>query len=546
MIRRKDLYTSLSDSAFRQPEKIALVEAGTGRKVTYAELLMKVDRAADMFWEHGIRKGDRVAVVHRNSIDVVVANYGLYKIGAICIPMNFMVTKQEEIQFILNNAGAKAIVTQQEFIRHYLKAQPELPDLKYIFSTDTIPETAQDKPFVQLFWDQIEKSTFHEATAGACAREEDDAFILYTSGTTGQPKGAMVTHGNLASNVISCAQIFKINDDDVFLCLLPMFHSFAWTTCVVIPLYLNLKVVIVANVMPATTWLSAMGSENVTLILAVPQILAVLSKEAKGLKQLYLRFWPFKHVRFAVSGAAPLTQEIKDRFEEKIGVKILEGYGLTETSPVVSVNTEELQKIKSVGPAIPAVSTIVLDEDGNEVPRNCEGELCVKGPNVFRGYFGNPQATKDAFTKDGWFKTGDIVAIDDDGFIFIKDRKKDMIIIKGLKVFSAQVEAIINSCPGIAENAIIGVPDGKGGEFVKCYAVKTEGATLTDNDFRKFLKLNLDNYKRPRDFEFVEKLPKNALNKVLKRKLREEAVAKIKEQLAAAAAAGKPAETEAE
>lgn len=530
MIRRKDLYTSLSDSAYRFPQKVALVEAATGKKVTYLELLMQVDRAADMFWEHGIRKGDRVGIAHRNSIDVVVANYGLYKIGAVCIPMNFMVTKQEEIQFILNNSGAKAVVTQGEFIRHYLKAQPALPDLKYIFSTDTIPESAADKPFVQKFWEQIDKSTYHDETAGPCARTEDDAFILYTSGTTGLPKGAMITHGNLASNVISCAQIFKINDDDCFLCLLPMFHSFAWTTCVVIPLYLNLKVVIVANVMPAKTWLSAMGSEKVTLILAVPQILAVLSKEAKGFKRLYLQFWPFKNVRFAVSGAAPLTQEIKDRFEQKIGVKILEGYGLTETSPVVSVNTEELQKIKSVGPAIPAVSTLVVDDEGNEVPRNCEGELCVKGPNVFRGYFGNPQATKDAFTEDGWFKTGDIVSIDDDGFIFIKDRKKDMIIIKGLKVFSAQVEAIINSCPGIEESAIIGVPDGKGGEFIKCYAVKQDGAELTDDQFRKFLKQNLDNYKRPRDFEFVEELPKNSLRKVLKRKLREDAVAKMKQR----------------
>lgn len=530
MIRRKDLYTSLSDSAYRFPQKVALVEASTGKKVTYLELLMQVDRAADMFWEHGIRKGDRVGIAHRNSIDVVVANYGLYKIGAVCIPMNFMVTKQEEIQFILNNSGAKAVVTQGEFIRHYLKAQPALPDLKYIFSTDTIPESAADKSFVQKFWEQINKSTYHDETAGPCARTEDDAFILYTSGTTGQPKGAMITHGNLASNVISCAQIFKINDDDCFLCLLPMFHSFAWTTCVVIPLYLNLKVVIVANVMPAKTWLSAMGSEKVTLILAVPQILAVLSKEAKGFKRLYLQFWPFKNVRFAVSGAAPLTQEIKDRFEQKIGVKILEGYGLTETSPVVSVNTEELQKIKSVGPAIPAVSTLVVDDEGHEVPRNCEGELCVKGPNVFRGYFGNPQATKDAFTEDGWFKTGDIVAIDDDGFIFIKDRKKDMIIIKGLKVFSAQVEAIINSCPGIEESAIIGVPDGKGGEFIKCYAVKQDGAELTDDQFRKFLKQNLDNYKRPRDFEFVEELPKNSLRKVLKRKLREDAVAKMKQR----------------
>ena len=532
MIRRKDLYTALADSAFRFPDKVALVEAGTKRSVTYTELLMKVDRAADMFFEHGIRKGDRVAVAHRNSIDTVVANFGLYKLGAVCIPMNFMVTKPEELEFILKDAGAKAVVTQAEFIRHYIKVLPDLPDIKYIFSTDEIPSSAQGNPAVFKFWDEVEKSTFHEETSNPCAGLEDLAFILYTSGTTGLPKGAMLTHGNLASNVISCAQIFKITDDDVFLCLLPMFHSFAWTTCVVIPLYLNLKVVIVANIMPASHWLSAMGSEKVTLILAVPQIYAVLSKEAKGFKRLYLQFWPFKNVRFAVSGAAPLTQEIKDRFEKKIGVPILEGYGLTETSPVVSVNTEELQKIKSVGPALPAVSVIVLDDDGKELPRNQEGELCIKGPNVFKGYLNNPKATQNAFTPDGWFKTGDICVIDDDGFIFIKDRKKDMIIIKGLKVFSAQVEAVICENPAIEECAIIGVPDGRGGEFVKCYAVKKEGAELTDEQFRKFLKQHLDTYKRPRDFEFVKELPKNALKKVLKRELRKDAIAKLAERQA--------------
>ena len=527
MIRRKDLYTALADSAFRFPDKIALVEAGTEKQISYHELLMQVDRAADMFFEHGIRKGDRVAVAHRNAIDTVVANFGLYKLGAVCIPMNFMVTKPEEIEYILNNAGAKAVVTQAEFIRHYVKCLPNLPEVQYVFSTDEIPSSVAGDPKLQLFWQEIEKSTVHEETSSACAGLDDLAFILYTSGTTGQPKGAMLTHGNLASNVISCAQIFKITDDDCFLCLLPMFHSFAWTTCVVIPMYLNLKVVIVANVMPASKWLGAMGSEKVTVILAVPQIYAVLSKEAKGLKRIYLRFWPFKSVRFGVSGAAPLTQEIKDRFEQKIGVPILEGYGLTETSPVVSVNTEELQKIKSVGPAIPAVNTIVLDDDGNEVPRNHEGELCVKGPNVFRGYWGNETATRDAFTEDGWFKTGDIVEVDDDGFIFIKDRKKDMIIIKGLKVFSAQVEAVICEHPGIEECAIIGVPDGRGGEFVKLYAVKKEGAEIDTNEFRKFLKTHLDAYKRPRDFEFVDELPKNALRKVLKRELRKDAVAKL-------------------
>ena len=537
MIRRKDLYTSLADSAFRFPDRIALVEAGSGKKVSYHELLMQVDRAADMFFEHGIRKGDRVGIVHRNAIDTVVANYGLYKLGAVSIPINFMVTKQEEIQFILNNAGAKAVVTQAEFLRHYVKAAPATPTVNYIFTTDEIPSSAAGCDKVQLFWEQIEKSTFHDETAAPQAELDDLAFILYTSGTTGLPKGAMISHGNLASNVISCAQIFKINDNDVFLCLLPMFHSFAWTTCVVIPLYLGLKVVVVANVMPASKWLGAMGSENVTLMLAVPQIYAVLSKEAKGLKQLYLRYWPIKNIRFCVSGAAPLTQEIKDRFEQKFNVPILEGYGLTETSPVVSVNTEELQKIKSVGPAIPAVSTIVVDDNGNEVPRNHEGELCVKGPNVFRGYWGNETASRDAFTEDGWFKTGDIVEVDDDGFIFIKDRKKDMIIIKGLKVFSAQVEAIICEHPAIEECAIIGVPDGRGGEFIKLYAVKKEGAELNEKEFRMFLKTHLDNYKRPRDFEFLEELPKNALRKVLKRELRKDAVAKLAARTAAAPAA---------
>jgi len=536
MIRRKDLYTSLADSAFRFPDRVALVEANTGKKVSYHELLMQVDRAADMFFEHGIRKGDRVGIVHRNSIDTVVANYGLYKLGAVSIPINFMVTKQEEIQFILNNAQAKAVVTQAEFLRHYVKALPDTPSVQYLFTTDEIPSSAAGCDKVQFFWKELEKSTVHDETASPQAGLEDLAFILYTSGTTGLPKGAMISHGNLASNVISCAQIFKINDDDVFLCLLPMFHSFAWTTCVVIPLYLGLKVVIVANVMPASKWLGAMGAEGVTLMLAVPQIYAVLSKEAKGLKRLYLRFWPFKNVRFCVSGAAPLTQEIKDRFEQKFSVTILEGYGLTETSPVVSVNTEELQKIKSVGPAIPAVSTIVLDEDGHEVPRNHEGELCVKGPNVFRGYWGNEQASKDAFTKDGWFKTGDIVEVDDDGFIFIKDRKKDMIIIKGLKVFSAQVEAIICEHPAVAECAIIGVPDGRGGEFIKLYAVKREDVDLNEKEFRMFLKTHLDNYKRPRDFEFVEKLPKNALQKVLKRELRKDAVAKLAARVASSCA----------
>ena len=206
-----------------------------------------------------------------------------------------------------------------------------------------------------------------------------------------------------------------------------------------------------------------------------------------------------------------------------------------ETSPVVSVNTEENRKGGSVGINLPYVNVKIIDDNGKELGRNEEGEICVKGENVFKGYYNNPAATAEVFDSEGWFKTGDIGVVDDEGFIFIRDRKKDMIIIKGLKVFSAQVEHVINDYPGIEECAVIGVPDGHGGEIIKLYAVKRKGYDFDEADFRKYLKNNLDNYKRPREVEFRDSLPKNSLRKILKKDLRKEAVEKMKERLAAMA-----------
>jgi long-chain acyl-CoA synthetase len=291
---------------------------------------------------------------------------------------------------------------------------------------------------------------------------------------------------------------------------------------------LGIKVVIVANITPASAWLHLMGREKVTLMVAVPQLFGVLAKEAKGFKRLYLQYWAFRKVRFCVSGAAPLNREVQKHFEEQLDVPLLEGYGLTETSPVLSVNTEHTRKAGSVGINLPYVKIKILDDEGNEIPRNVEGEICVKGENVTRGYFNNPEATAEVFDKNGWLRTGDIGIIDDEGFIFIRDRKKDMIIIKGLKVFSAQVEAVINEYPSIEECAVVGVPDGRGDEFIKLYAVKKKGVDFDEADFRKFLKTKLDNYKRPRDVEFLEELPKNSLRKILKKDLRKDAVEKYK------------------
>ncbi len=536
MIKYTNLYNVLAESAYKKPEAPAIISGG--KTWSYHELLMSVDRASDMLWQHGIRATDKVALALRNGVEVIITNFALYKIGAVGVPINFMISKAEEIKFILNDSKAKAVVTQAEFLRHYAKVKKDLPSLKYIFSTDEISSSVKElnDPNIKLFWPAIEESKFNPQTLSVKPAADDVAMILYTSGTTGMPKGVMLTHNNILSDVHSVVICFKITDEDSMLCILPMFHTLAWTANVIAPLKLGLKVVVMANITPASAWLHLMGKEKITIMTAVPQLYSVLSKEAKGLKRLYLQYWAFRKVRFCISGAAPLSQETKDHFEKQLGLPILEGYGLTETSPVVSVNTEENRKAGSVGINLPYVNVKIVDDNGKELGRNEEGEICVKGENVFKGYYNNPAATAEVFDSDGWFKTGDIGVVDDEGFIFIRDRKKDMIIIKGLKVFSAQVEHVINDYPGIEECAVIGVPDGHGGEIIKLYAVKRKGYAFDEADFRKYLKNNLDNYKRPREVEFRESLPKNSLRKILKKDLRKEAVEKMKERLASMSA----------
>ena len=536
MIKYTNLYSVLASSAYKKPEATAIIAAG--QTWSYHKLLMSVDRASDMLWQHGVRANDKVALAMRNSVEVVITNFALYKIGAVGVPINFMISKAEEIKFILKDCKAKAVVTQAEFLRHYANVKKDLPDLKYIFSTDEISSSvkALNDPDIKLFWPAIEESKFNPQTLSCKPAADDVAMLLYTSGTTGMPKGVMLTHNNILSDVHSVVICFKITDEDSMLCILPMFHTLAWTANVITPLSLGLKIVIMANITPASAWLHLMGKEKVTIMTAVPQLYSVLSKEAKGLKRLYLQYWAFRKVRFCISGAAPLSQETKDHFEQQLGLPILEGYGLTETSPIVSVNTEEHRKAGSVGINLPYINVKIVDDNGKELGRNEEGEICVKGENVFKGYYNNPAATAEAFDSDGWFKTGDIGVVDDEGFIFIRDRKKDMIIIKGLKVFSAQVEHVINDYPGIEECAVIGVPDGHGGEIIKLYAVKRKGYDFDEADFRKYLKNNLDNYKRPREVEFRDSLPKNSLRKILKKDLRKEAVEKMKERLAAMSA----------
>ena len=512
MTQPKDLYSWLAKTADTDPEHTAFIN--NDKPISYHELLYSVDRAADMFWQSGVRKQDAVAIVLRNSIEFIIAWFALAKIGAVAVPINYMVSKEDEIMYILDNAKCKGVVTAKEFITSYKNVKSRLNSLKFLMSVDF---TGQDD--IIDFWHYLRHAHYHPQTQKAEADEHDVVSILYTSGTTGHPKGVLLTHHNLIENAKASIQAMEPVKKDVFMALLPMFHTFSWTGNVVIPIIMGSKTFIVKSITPPKPWLQAMGREGVTIVIAVPQIYSVLAKEAKGLKKLFLKFWSMRRVRMCLSGAAPLNHSIKSHFEKVFGLHILEGYGLTETSPIVTVTHPKARKHGSVGRAVPGVKIRIIVENGRHLNHGSEGEICVWGPNITGGYHENPSATKELFTEDGWLKTGDIGVLDSDGFLFIRDRKKDMVIVKGLKVFPAQVEQVIVSHPKVQEAAVIGIPDGSGNETMKCFCVPKKDIALDKAEIMQFIRSSMDAYKRPREVEIVSALPKNTMQKVLKREL---------------------------
>jgi long-chain acyl-CoA synthetase len=512
MTEPKDLYSCLAKTAERHPEETAFVTGD--KRMSWHEVLFSVDRAADMFWQLGLRRGDRAAIVLRNSPEFVISYFAMAKIGAVAVPINFMVSKADEISFILKNSSCKGVVTEKEFVKNYLAVKKTLPGFKFLVSADFCGVDG-----VTDFWHYLKHSHYHPQTQKSVADEHDTVCILYTSGTTGNPKGVLLSHHNIIENAKAGIAHMEPTKKDVFMALLPMFHTFSWTGNVIVPVLLGCKTLIVKSITPPKLWLQAMGREGVTIMIAVPQIYGVLSKEARGLKKFFLKFWSLRKTRLCLSGAAPLSHTVKQQFDKTFGIPILEGYGLTETSPVVTITPPRSKKHGSVGRPVPGVKVKILDEQGRELKHGEEGEIAVMGPNITRGYHENDQATRELFTQDGWLKTGDIGVLDEDGFLFIRDRKKDMVIVKGLKVFPAQIEHMIHAHPKVQECAVIGIPDGSGNETMKCFCVAKQDVQLDKAEIVQFIKANFDAYKRPREVEIVNSLPKNTMQKVLKREL---------------------------
>ncbi len=482
---------------------------------SYRRLGEAVERCAAGLHALGIRRGDAFGFVVRNGPEFVILFFALCRLGAVAVPVNFL-EKGERLGFIFADAGVKGCLTSREFLKNVLEAQRRAPALKHIFLKDS---GGPHPGFEELL-----------AAPTAAATDSDlgaDALVLliYTAGTTGLPKGVMLTHGNFLANIESCRQAIEINERDVFMCLLPMFHSFSWTVNVLLPIRLGASIVVMETLLPFEPVLKAIWDRKVTVFCGAPPIFAALTQKIRGLKALAVRF--VNPVRVAVSGAAALPGKVLEDFEHAFHIPLIEGYGLTEASPVVSVNPlHRERKAGTVGLPLPGVQVRILDDAERPQTIGEVGEICVKGANVTAGYYKRSEETCAAFTADGWLKTGDLGRLDADGYLTVVDRKKDLIIVKGLNVYPIEIENVLAGHPDVEEAAVLGLPDDTGDETILAFVVPRKGKTLDAPALLGLCREKLAPYKVPKEVEIRSEFPKNAIGKILKKDLRGEAAAR--------------------
>jgi len=471
-------------------DKIALIEKN--RKFSYSQLQTKVTQFRDYLHAQGVRVGDNVALFAKNSANFIFSYMAITSLGGVVVPLNIMLTPRE-MSFILNDARVKHLVTDKELQLAQSDGLALLPV----------------QLFIPKIHEELEQSQFPEAPP-VSIQESDPCVILYTSGTTGRPKGALLSHSNLVSNAWGFSEMIQACADDNILCVLPMFHSFAWTCCVTTALFNGAAITIVESFLPKDV-IATIRDQAVTVVAGVPAMYGFYASLAKPSD--------LTGVRLFISGGASLPLEIINIFYEKTQQRVVEGYGLSESSPAVSFNPLDATKPGSIGLPIPGVKVRIVDEQGKDLAPGEIGELIVQGPNMMSEYFGLPEESAEAL-RDGWLYTGDLAYKDEQGYLFIVDRKKDMVIVSGLNVYPREVEEVLYQYPDVKEAAVIGVPDKKRGEIVRAFVVINEGMTLNKRDLMRFLKSNLASYKMPREIIEIESLPKNATGKILKKELK--------------------------
>ena len=505
----------LSRTASEHPGRTALIFGG--RRMSYRDLEDKAVRLASGLSSLGVRAGDRVALLMGNSPEFVVAYFGVAKAGAAVVPMNTFLAAPE-LAFILRHSGCLVLVTGPEFSGLMPALREGAPGLKHVVTAGgagVAGRAGRPLPGAIEMEDLMREGASASPIEGV-GSEGDPAAVLYTSGTTGRPKGAVLTHGNLLSNAGALALSFRVTKRDRFLLFLPMFHAFSFLVCLLVPISTGASVIILPSIKPFSKVLKAVVFGRASFFVAIPQVYNILAM--KSFPKLLMRLLP---LRLCVCGAAPLPAETLTRFAERFPFPLIEGYGLTEASPVVSCNPlSGKRKPGSAGLPIPGVTVRVVDESGSGLPAGEVGEIVVSGPNVMQGYLNDDAATRDAI-RDGWLYTGDMGMLDREGYIYIVDRKKDLILVHGMNVYPREVEEVLYRHPAVAEAAVVGIPDEHMGEMPKAFITLKEGGRLTEKEVREYLKGRLASYKIPRRVEFLDKMPMTRTGKVLKRELRE-------------------------
>jgi long-chain acyl-CoA synthetase len=521
-----NLSSLLEGSAQAYPDRTAVVLGET--RLTYAQVDAAANQVANLLVSRGIEPGDKVALSCPNLPYFPIVYYGILKAGATVVPLNVLL-KGREVAYHLDDSDAKAYFCFQ--------GTPELPigaeghagfeqtdSCEHFFLITADPAAASPIEGTETLGQAMQGQSPNFETREVDG--DDTAVILYTSGTTGQPKGAELMHRNMISNAMASDALFGADADhpDTLLCVLPLFHSFGQTVIQNAGFAFGGTVVLLPR-FEAGPALELMDKEGVTFFAGVPTmywgLLGALDDSGVDVKKLA------DTMRVAAAGGSALPVEVHKEFERRFGVTILEGYGLSETSPVASFSVwGEPARVGSIGKPIPGVEMKLINpepgvredlEDGED-PEHMVGEIAIKGPNIMKGYYGRPDATAEAIV-DGWFRSGDLGRKDVDGWYYIVDRSKDMIIRGGYNVYPREIEEVLLTHPDVSLAAVIGVPHESHGEEIKAVVIRKDGATVTEDELVAWGKEQMAGYKYPRIVEFVDTMPMTATGKILKREL---------------------------
>lgn len=510
-----NLVEQIRQQAFEQPEKTAYYFKG--EKTSYAELEHTVGCFAAALQDMGVQKGDHVALLLGNTPHFIISLYATMKIGATAIPINPIYTP-DEISYIIQNGDVKVVVALDMLlplvevgvkvftqVEKYIICETT-PDIgeKYTVLSDGVKEKAK------LFTHVLAGSS--KTVEPVAVHTDDTAVILYTSGTTGHPKGAMLTHGNLYSNARDVGNYLQMSGEDRVIATLPVFHVFALTVVVNAPLMKGATILLEPRFSPGEIFKVA-EEYKATVFAGVPTMFNFLYQFEGGVPKA------FAHLRLAISGGASLPVALLHNFEKKFNVRVSEGFGLSEASPVTCFNPlDRDRKAGSIGQSIMNVENKVVDINGEEVPVGEVGELIVRGPNVMKGYYKMPEETAMAI-RDGWLYTGDLARKDEEGYFYIVDRKKDMIIVGGYNVYPREVEEVLFTHPNVVEAAVVGFPDPDFGEAVHAYVVLKD-KTMPVEELKAYCTEHIAKYKVPKTIEILDELPKNSTGKILRRSLK--------------------------